>query len=307
MCARVTRTPDELSIVVRGPGGARRRHGGPRLAGASASPARSSSPRPGCCPRSRRRWRRPDLDLRAVDPRHRLRARARRDARPGGRRADGGRPPILRAQAVKRAAGPDRRRPARRPRGAAPAAEGRGPRESRRPPRPAGVLAALEARDFDAVLIDLNYTRDTTSGPEGLDLLAPHPRARPQPPGRRDDRLGHASTSPSRRCGAARATSSQKPWDNARLLTTLRTQIALGRALQAGRPPRGREPHPARTTATARDGRRVAGDAPGARRSSQRVGPSDANVLDHRRERHAARASSRARSTRPRRARASPS
>ena len=37
---------------------------------------------------------------------------------------------------------------------------------------PAGVLAALEARDFDAVLIDLNYTRDTTSGQEGLDLLA---------------------------------------------------------------------------------------------------------------------------------------
>jgi CheY-like chemotaxis protein len=36
---------------------------------------------------------------------------------------------------------------------------------------PAGVLAALEARDFDAVLMDLNYTRDTTSGREGLDLL----------------------------------------------------------------------------------------------------------------------------------------
>src|SRR5262245_38718406 len=37
---------------------------------------------------------------------------------------------------------------------------------------PAGVLAALESRDFDLVLIDLNYTRDTTSGQEGLDLLA---------------------------------------------------------------------------------------------------------------------------------------
>ena len=36
---------------------------------------------------------------------------------------------------------------------------------------PAGVLAALEARDFDAVLMDLNYARDTTSGREGLDLL----------------------------------------------------------------------------------------------------------------------------------------
>src|SRR5271169_74676 len=37
---------------------------------------------------------------------------------------------------------------------------------------PTGILAALETRDFDAVLMDLNYTRDTTSGQEGLDLLA---------------------------------------------------------------------------------------------------------------------------------------
>src|SRR5215813_1662344 len=37
---------------------------------------------------------------------------------------------------------------------------------------PAGILAALEAREFDMVLMDLNYTRDTTSGQEGLDLLA---------------------------------------------------------------------------------------------------------------------------------------
>ena len=36
---------------------------------------------------------------------------------------------------------------------------------------PAGIIAALEARDFDVVLMDLNYTRDTTSGQEGLELL----------------------------------------------------------------------------------------------------------------------------------------
>src|SRR4029078_913246 len=36
---------------------------------------------------------------------------------------------------------------------------------------PAGILAALEARDLDAALMDLNYARDTTSGQEGLDLL----------------------------------------------------------------------------------------------------------------------------------------
>ena len=36
---------------------------------------------------------------------------------------------------------------------------------------PAACLRALEHRDFDVVLIDLNYARDTTSGQEGLDLL----------------------------------------------------------------------------------------------------------------------------------------
>ena len=34
------------------------------------------------------------------------------------------------------------------------------------------MLNALEAREFDVVLMDLNYTRDTTSGQEGLDLLS---------------------------------------------------------------------------------------------------------------------------------------
>ena len=37
---------------------------------------------------------------------------------------------------------------------------------------PGGVLAAVEARDFDAVLMDMNYTMDTTGGVEGLDLLS---------------------------------------------------------------------------------------------------------------------------------------
>src|SRR5215469_1139125 len=36
---------------------------------------------------------------------------------------------------------------------------------------PAAVIRAVEARDFDAVLMDLNYTRDTTGGQEGLELL----------------------------------------------------------------------------------------------------------------------------------------
>ena len=36
---------------------------------------------------------------------------------------------------------------------------------------PLEVLEAVRSREFDAVLADLNYTRDTTSGREGLDLL----------------------------------------------------------------------------------------------------------------------------------------
>ena len=37
---------------------------------------------------------------------------------------------------------------------------------------PVQVLAALDTAEFDVALIDLNYARDTTSGQEGLDLLA---------------------------------------------------------------------------------------------------------------------------------------
>ena len=36
---------------------------------------------------------------------------------------------------------------------------------------PVEVVRAVEARDYDAVLMDLNYTRDTTSGREGIELL----------------------------------------------------------------------------------------------------------------------------------------
>ncbi|HEV2245665.1 MAG TPA: response regulator, partial [Terriglobia bacterium] len=37
---------------------------------------------------------------------------------------------------------------------------------------PSAVLASVEQSDFNCVLMDLNYARDTTSGQEGLDLLA---------------------------------------------------------------------------------------------------------------------------------------
>ena len=98
---------------------------------------------------------------------------------------------------------------------------------------PPAILAALEERDFDVLLMDLNYARDTTSGEEGLELLT------------RVQNLD--STLPvvvmtawssidiaveAIRRGARDFI--QKPWENARLLTILRTQIELGQALQRG-------------------------------------------------------------------------
>jgi DNA-binding NtrC family response regulator len=47
---------------------------------------------------------------------------------------------------------------------------------------PAAVLAAVQNEDLDVALLDLNYTRDTTSGVEGLDLLARVRREQPQLP-----------------------------------------------------------------------------------------------------------------------------
>ena len=72
---------------------------------------------------------------------------------------------------------------------------------------PAAVIAALEARDFDVVMMDLNYTRDTTSGQEGLDLLSRIQAIDSRAAGDRDDGLGHAWTWRWKRCAAARATS----------------------------------------------------------------------------------------------------
>src|SRR5262249_59054663 len=95
---------------------------------------------------------------------------------------------------------------------------------------PAGVMGALEAQEFDAALIDLNYARDTTSGREGLDLLA---RIRGQwsnlPVVVMTAWGSVDSAVEAMRLGARDYV--QKPWDNTRLLTTLRVQVQLGRAL----------------------------------------------------------------------------
>jgi len=98
---------------------------------------------------------------------------------------------------------------------------------------PAMALAALERRDFDAALVDLNYARDTTSGAEGLDLLARIRDLDAHLPVLVMTAWGTVDVAVEAMRRGARDFV-QKPWDNARLLATLRTQIALGRALRQG-------------------------------------------------------------------------
>ncbi|HEY9519543.1 MAG TPA: sigma-54 dependent transcriptional regulator [Gemmatimonadales bacterium] len=96
---------------------------------------------------------------------------------------------------------------------------------------PEGVLALLEREQADAALIDLNYTRDTTSGREGLDLLSRIRALDPTLPVIVMTAWGSVDKAvEAMRLGARDFI--EKPWDNARLLTTLRTQVELARALR---------------------------------------------------------------------------
>jgi sigma-B regulation protein RsbU (phosphoserine phosphatase) len=94
---------------------------------------------------------------------------------------------------------------------------------------PAEVLDAIRSRDFDLVLMDLNYARDTTSGQEGLDLIA---RIRAL-----DSALPVVAMTAwasielaveAMRRGVADFV--QKPWENAGLLRVLRDEVVAGRA-----------------------------------------------------------------------------
>jgi DNA-binding NtrC family response regulator len=96
---------------------------------------------------------------------------------------------------------------------------------------PAEALVAIEAREFDAVLMDLNYTRDTTSGREGLDLLTAIQRVDSTLPVVVMTAWSSVELAvEAMRLGARDFL--QKPWENSRLLTILRTQIDLRQALR---------------------------------------------------------------------------
>lgn len=141
---------------------------------------------------------------------------------------------------------------------------------------PSEVVRAVGDDDFDLALIDLNYTRDTTSGKEGLDLLSALREL--------DDTLPVVvMTAWGSVGGAVEAIRRgardyiEKPWDNERLLTTIKTHVELGRALR-------------RSQLLENENRLLRGDgAPDLIAESEamqpvlelihRVGPSDANVL----------------------------
>ncbi len=98
---------------------------------------------------------------------------------------------------------------------------------------PAGVLKAVDSQELDVVLIDLNYARDTTSGSEGLDLLTTIQAKDPTLPVVVMTAWGSVDLAVEAMRRGARDFI-QKPWDNARLLTVLRTQVELAEALRRG-------------------------------------------------------------------------
>ena len=141
---------------------------------------------------------------------------------------------------------------------------------------PALALEALAHESFDGVLIDLNYTRDTTSGQEGLDLVARVKEMDAQLPVVVMTAWGNIDLAvEAMRRGAGDFI--QKPWENARLLSILKTQMELHRSQK-------------RTQWLEAENRmlRASGvpdfiaSAPSMRpvvETMARVGPSDANVL----------------------------
>jgi DNA-binding NtrC family response regulator len=96
---------------------------------------------------------------------------------------------------------------------------------------PAGVLQAVESADFDAVLMDLNYTRDTTSGKEGFELLSKLQELDSTLPVIVMTAWGSIQSAVEGMRRGARDYI-EKPWDNQRLVSVLRTHCELGRALR---------------------------------------------------------------------------
>ncbi len=151
---------------------------------------------------------------------------------------------------------------------------------------PDEAFAALQKREYALAFLDLNYTRDTTSGQEGLDLLTRIQALESAPPVIVMTAWATIDLAvEAMRRGAGDFI--QKPWDNPRVLAIVRTQLELARTQR-------RNQHLEAENDALRDdcGRGAGGVARVSHefvaRSAvmrpvleliQRVGPSDANVL----------------------------
>lgn len=96
------------------------------------------------------------------------------------------------------------------------------------------VVEALGEREYDVLLIDLNYTRDTTSGKEGLDLLARVQEIDSRLPVIVMTAWGNIDLAVESMKRGARDFV-QKPWENERLLSLIRVHAELHQALRRAR------------------------------------------------------------------------
>ncbi len=98
---------------------------------------------------------------------------------------------------------------------------------------PGEALEAVRKHDFDVLLIDLNYTRDTTSGQEGLELIEDLQKVDADVPIVVMTAWATIDIAvEAMRLGARDFV--QKPWDNNRLLSIVRNQAEWRRAVQRG-------------------------------------------------------------------------
>jgi len=144
---------------------------------------------------------------------------------------------------------------------------------------PEGVLRSIDTHEFDVVLIDLNYARDTTSGSEGLDLLSRIRAADATLPVVVMTAWGSVDLAVEAMRRGARDFI-QKPWDNARLLAVLRTQVELAEALRRGR--RLEAENMALRDESSSELPQIVAESPAMKsvlNLVERIGPADANVL----------------------------
>ncbi|HVC91024.1 MAG TPA: sigma-54 dependent transcriptional regulator [Acidobacteriaceae bacterium] len=141
---------------------------------------------------------------------------------------------------------------------------------------PGSALHALRNRSYDALLMDLNYTRDTTSGHEGLELLRQVLEIDSQLPVIVMTAWASVDLAVEAMRRGARDFIT-KPWENARLLTVLQTQVTLYRALR-----RAQLLEAENQLLRATDRPEMIAASPAMQPvldAMTRVGPSDANVL----------------------------